>query len=40
MRLYAGTSSDFVSGTRHNRIADKLADAFIRITVTGHRGAR
>ena len=30
MRLYSGSSTDFVSDSVHNRIADKLRDAFSR----------
>src|SRR2546425_6741020 len=30
MRLYAGMSSEFVRDTTHNRIADKLTEAFVR----------
>ena len=30
MRLYSGMSCDFVRDTTHNRIADKLTDAFVR----------
>ena len=30
MRLYAGMSTEFVRDTTHNRIADKLTDAFVR----------
>ena len=30
MRLYAGMSTEFVHDTTHNRIADKLTEAFVR----------
>ena len=30
MRLYAGMSTEFVSDTTHNRIAEKLTEAFVR----------
>lgn len=30
MRLYAGMSPEFVSDTTHNRIAEKLTEAFVR----------
>jgi uncharacterized protein len=30
MRLYAGMSNEFVHDTTHNRIADKLTEAFVR----------
>src|SRR2546425_5957994 len=30
MRLYAGMSTEFVRDTTHNRIADKLTEAFVR----------
>ena len=29
MRLYSGLSTDFIRDTVHNRIADKLKDAFL-----------
>lgn len=28
MRLYSGTSTDFIEDSVHNRIADKLRDAY------------
>jgi len=30
MRLYAGMSTEFVRDTTHNRVADKLTEAFVR----------
>lgn len=37
MRLYSGSSTDFIDNTVHNRIADKLRGAYF---VTYRREAR